>query len=212
VSALLSGSPCDAPAATPKGSGNAAPDRSCRAPVPTAAFVSPLSGAFVSIRLDASRQRIAELLNKDATAAFDEVAAKILRQLGYPTSRPWVHKFFPHGITLGGQVIVAPVSFPIQVSRVTRAMELFFEVAAEECLRREKSGIPRAEAAPVLLWDEVRVGGDGSSSFASCEGCATKQRRAGKRILRPRIPSLATASTAGARPHQGLAICKGGRC
>ena len=118
----------------------------------------PPAGAFVSIRLDASRQHIPTLLDQNAAAVFDEVAARILGQLGYPTRHAWVHRLFPQGITLGREMIVAPVSFHIPTERVTRVMELFFEAAAEICLEREKLGIPRAMAAPVLLWDEVRVG------------------------------------------------------
>ncbi len=108
----------------------------------------------MSIRLDASRERVA-MLNQNPAAVFDEVAAKILRQLGYPARHAWVHKFFAQGISIGGKVMVAPITFPIPTERVTRALELFFETAAELCLEREERGVPRAEAAPVLLWDEV---------------------------------------------------------
>jgi len=94
-------------------------------------------------------------MDQNAATVFDEIAAKILGQIGYPTRHAFVHKLFPQGVQIGGKVLVAPMIFPAQAERVTRALELFFEVAAEVCRDREARGIPRAEAAPVLLFDEV---------------------------------------------------------
>lgn len=126
------------------------------------------AGALVSIRLDASRNQLGKSSDNNAEMVFDEVAGKILRQIGYPTRHALVKGLLPMGATFPFSFLQLPVKIPLEAQRVMHALELFFEVAAEICREREARGIPRKDAAPVLLWDEV----SGESGLVGAFACA----------------------------------------
>lgn len=48
------------------------------------------------------------------------------------------------------------MTWPFSVGAVTHALKLFFQVAEAVCNERMALGLPKEEAAPVLLFDEVR--------------------------------------------------------
>lgn len=133
--------------------------RTCRSRVDERGLPKdPTPCVTVSIRLGSTGDHLGGSKEQGHAAIFDETVANIFRQIGYPTRRALVNQVVQDGITVisgVGGTLQMSLGIPTVADRATYALGLFFQTAADVCREREARGMKRADAAPVLLWDEM---------------------------------------------------------
>ena len=82
-------------------------------------------------------------------------AHQIFSQIGFPLRRSFLAAAFSRGFTLQGQHNQAELASSL-TPRVVMALNLFFSACEELYRERVAQGIPKRDAAPVLLFDEVQ--------------------------------------------------------
>lgn len=112
--------------------------------------------ALVKIRLANGRGRLAITEDSAYEALLNQTAATILAQIGAPPRRAFFRLMFPSRNVFHLAAALEAYSYSYaDLESVVRGLQLWFETAAEICLEREARGIPRREAAPVLLFDDL---------------------------------------------------------
>ena len=111
--------------------------------------------ALVRLRLPDSRDIGAR--EEDACTRMEMTAKQVFEQIGFPARRSILHQLYTSGLFLkfqGAEVGVATT--PPSRDRLLEALRLLFVVSEALCCERAKSGLARADALPVLLFDEVQ--------------------------------------------------------
>ena len=88
-----------------------------------------------------------------AQSKLADMAHQIFSQIGYPARRSYVSMLLRGGIF---KAIGNEFTLPETRRRMTGAIELLFEAAAELSAERRRDGFSLLESAPVLLFDEVQ--------------------------------------------------------
>ena len=110
---------------------------------------------LVRLRLPGSRDIGAR--EEDACRRMDMTAQQVFAQIGFPARRSIVHELYMSGRSFKtGGIEVGAATTPPSRDRLLKALELLFVVSEALCLERLKSGFARADALPVLLFDEVQ--------------------------------------------------------
>jgi hypothetical protein len=90
-----------------------------------------------------------------ADAALTLASDAFFKQIGYPQRRAVVFTALKNGVLFMGKMIQADLAPHDQRDRLTHALRVLFEAAAAVKSERAAAGVPAADAAPVLLFDEA---------------------------------------------------------
>lgn len=90
-----------------------------------------------------------------AAVLMESTARQIFTQIGFPLRRSLLGSVFARGFTLNGQHNQADLASSL-TPRIVMALDTLFSACEELYRLRVAQGIPKQDAAPVILFDEVQ--------------------------------------------------------
>ena len=117
----------------------------------------PTPAVFIRLRLPSSQAPLPTSVAEEHKL-MDSAAAEVFRPIGYPPRRALVFSV-PGALYRDLALIFGPKEVDLtspSSQRACDALRLLFDVLEQLCHERERAGVPRVQAAPVLLLDEVR--------------------------------------------------------
>ena len=120
------------------------------------AVTAPMPKPVVLVRVRLTQNDVGGGMSPASAAVLMESTARqIFAQIGFPLRRSLLGSVFGRGFTLNGQHNQADLASSL-TPRIVMALDTLFSACEELYRLRVAQGIPKQDAAPVILFDEVQ--------------------------------------------------------